>query len=728
MTTIAPLALCAALLGTTGSEKLPATPKWLTEITRVAYTDSDNRTVRGDWPDEFIRRLAAAKAQLFFSRAHSGEGWQGLAWRSAFGQADPAMGDRDGTRHITELCHKLGLRYIAYYWAQREPPATAQAHPDWRCVNSRGKPTGYYCVNNPAYRELVRNRIVELVKKVGVDGIFFDMFHARADECYCPHCEAKFRKATSQKPPVKEDFDSLLWQQWVDFKYRSIEEAMRDFNRAIKAANPEAALVVNTWNAWVYRNPHNIRNSIRVVENVDGLLEETGWYDTVDPSFFAFPAHYSFMSWHLGGLAKCKAALMWSSPSYLRAQPLGYTELAIRSGVMITNGSTPAASVPGQAVMAHHLADTAARDDFFRGDAIYPWCGLVVSEKTELWYGRDNPKDRYLKGVYGAFQALLERHLPVTLVTDRELELGRVAKNRVLLMPNCAAMSAAEAETVRRLVREGAGLVATYETSLYDEHARRRPSFALADLFQSKPGGTMDTEPLGGFRPGKIHGARIQFPPTHSWSSDPQLLESFRLFSGGPMLATSLPLNCRMLLVDPNGGPRPSLRLLTAESNPQTGKVDRGNHAAVIETTYGKGRVVYIPFDLTWAYFRYGQTHLGRLLELALRRAAADPPPVEIAAPSIVEAMVHTQGCRLIVHLVNDISSFGRSQNVAGQSLYERRETIPVHNIRLTIRGPKPRQVLLVPGRKPLAAKAVAEGVEVELPPLEIHSMVVIER
>ena len=89
------------------------------------------------------------------------------------------MGDRDGTRHITELCHKLGLRYIAYYWAQRERPATAQAHPDWRCASSRGKPTGYYCVNNPAYRQLVRNRVVELVRKVGVDGVFFDMFHAQ---------------------------------------------------------------------------------------------------------------------------------------------------------------------------------------------------------------------------------------------------------------------------------------------------------------------------------------------------------------------------------------------------------------------------------------------------------------------------------------------------------------------------------------------------------------------
>ena len=60
------------------------------------------------------------------------------------------------------------------------------------------------------------------------------------------------------------------------------------------------------------------------------MLEETGWYDTVDPSFFAFPALHNFMSWHLGGLCKDKRAFMWSSPSYLRSASLHYQEAAIR--------------------------------------------------------------------------------------------------------------------------------------------------------------------------------------------------------------------------------------------------------------------------------------------------------------------------------------------------------------------------------------------------------------
>jgi hypothetical protein len=714
-----------------------AVPKWLLDVTRIAYTDLPNRDRQGDWPDKFIADLAAARTEVLFSRVHSGDGWAGLAWRSAFGAADPAMGDRDGTREVVALCRKYGIRYMAYYWAQREPATEAKAHPDWRCVNAQGKPTAYFCVNTP-YRDLVRNRCVELVTKVGVDGVFFDMFHARSDECYCPACKAKFRKLTGQEPPVKEDFQSLLWQRWVEFKYRTIEDAMLDFNRAIKTANPQAALVVNTWNAWVYREarnpaaPHNARNSIRVAECADGLLEETGWYDSVDPSFFAFPTLHNFMSWHLGGLCKHTRALMWSSPSWIGTYPIGYTEATTRIATMLTNGSGAAQSVPGRDTAARYMADISARDPYLRGSRLYPWCGLVVSEKTEQWYGREDPKGRYVKGVYGAFQTLLERHLPVSLVTDRELERGDLEPYKVLLMPNCAAMGAAELESVRRFVRGGGGLVATYETSRYDEHARPRPSFGLEDLFQAKSTDSLDTQAARfSWAAPRITTSRLYFPATHPWSKDPELAAAMdRRGATQPSTqpaSTSLPLNARMLLADPLQGPRSPIRLAVTKIDRPANKTDRSDHAGLIESTYGKGRVFYLPADVTWACFRYGRTDLGRLLELCLRRAASAPPPAEVTGPTIVQAMTHVQGNRLVVHLLNDISSLGRSQNVAGESVYERREVLPIHDLRVVFHGKKYGRFTLVPGNKPLAAKPVADGLEVVVPRLEIHAMVVAE-
>ncbi|MBM4086596.1 MAG: hypothetical protein FJ272_17570, partial [Planctomycetes bacterium] len=579
------MGLLSAVHGWALASDVPPPPNWLNDITRVAYTDLPNTRVLEDWPEKVIEDFARAGVQMMFSRCHSGDHWQGLGWKSRYGEVDPAMKgklvdwqvvggeatehdahsgrrslslvhtkdrdytylnrrwnprdgqqgamlarlkgkvsywykavnaqnarlwigvipmsvdpwentgssrtgvvvpaehvgdgqwhqatieydytanpkvkwvhtscfisgdaaelllddvalvgelpqpvtnggfedsepDRDGTREVTALCHKHGMRYLAYYWAQREPKSVGDAHPEWRGRNRAGRPTVYYCVNT-GYRDLVRDRIVELVRDVGVDGVFFDMFHARKDECYCEACRAKFHNLTEQDPPTKEDLDSLLWQQWVEFKFRSIEEAMLDFNKAIKAANPDAALVVNTWNAWAYGSRHN---SIRVAECVDGILEETGWYDIADSSFFAFPARHNFMNWHLAGLCKQgRRAFMWGAPSMPGWLPLPALEPRIRVATMMTNGAVPAHSVPSRDTLATYMADVAARDAHFRGAKLYPWCGLVVSEKTELWYGRDNVKDRYIKGVYGAYQAMLERHLPVSLVTDRDLERG----------------------------------------------------------------------------------------------------------------------------------------------------------------------------------------------------------------------------------------------------------------------------------------------------------------
>jgi len=878
-----------------GADDAPPAPKWLFEITRVAYTDLPNTQRVQDWPEKVIADFAAAGVQMMFSRAHSGESWPGLGWKSKYGELAPALRgtlvdweivggeacetdarsgrrclrlvhdaarpytylnrrwtprdgrqgamldrlggeisywykvrsakkaslwlgvipmsaepwentgaprtgiqipdshlgdgqwhqvrvaydytqqpkvkwvhvscfirgeaaelllddiewagadpqpisnggfedmspDRDGTREVTELCHRHGIRYVPYYWAQRETPALGQAHPDWRCRNSAGKPTAYYCFNTP-YRDLVRKRIVELVGEIGVDGIFFDMFHTRKDECYCEACQAKFRALTGQDPPAKENFDSLLWQQWVDFKYRSIEQTLLDFNRAIKGANPEAALVVNTWNAWVYGNSHNTRNSIRVAESVDGLLEETGWYDVVDPSFFAFPARHNFMNWHLAGLCRGKRALMWGAPSLAGWMPVGPLEARICVATMMTNGAVPAHSVPGRDTLRAYLADITEREPYLRNSRLAPWCGLVMSEKTELWYGRDQAKERYVKGVYGAYQALIERHLPVSLVTDRQLERGTLEDHKVLLLPNCAAMSDEELETVRRFVRDGGGLVATYATSGYDEHGRERDALGLADVFKAKQAGEFENQRLRvSWGSPFVHTASLYLAESHRWGCDPVILQTLSLRSvtqPEDALTRHVPLHCRMLLVEPTEGSPSPLRLLTAHSDAAAPAVVRTDHAAVIESTYGQGKVIYLPFDVTWSFFRYGHEYLGRLLELAIREAAAAGPPVEVEAPTVVQAMTHVQGDRLVVHLLNDMSSTGRAQNVAGESLYLRREVLPLHNIRVTFRDPVWQRFLLVPGNTPLAATKTESGTIVTVPTLDIHCLVVAER
>jgi len=118
-------------------------------------------------------------------------------------------------------------------------------------------------------------------------------------------------------------------------------------------------------------------------------------------------------------------------------------------------------------------------------------------------------------------------------------------------MPNCASLSEAETETVRKFVRNGGGLVATYETSLYDEHARPRENFGLADLLNAKPVGAFDNRQMRvSWDKRLVHNAHLHFPPEHRWSADPVILKTLSVRSVNQPTDTitrSVPLHCQML-------------------------------------------------------------------------------------------------------------------------------------------------------------------------------------
>ena len=83
----------------------------------------------------------------------------------------------------------------------------------------------------------------------------------------------------------------------------------------------------------------------------------------------------------------------------------------------------------------------------------------------------------------GWYQALVEARIPFEMVHDRLLDEAHLARLKTLILPNIAALSDEQCRQLRAFVERGGGLVATYETSLYDERGERRADFGLADLF-----------------------------------------------------------------------------------------------------------------------------------------------------------------------------------------------------------------------------------------------------
>ena len=63
------------------------------------------------------------------------------------------------------------------------------------------------------------------------------------------------------------------------------------------------------------------------------------------------------------------------------------------------------------------------------------------------------------------------------------LDPEHINQFRTLIFPNIAALSTAQCQQIRDFAERGGSVVATYETSLYDEWGVRRQDFGLSSIF-----------------------------------------------------------------------------------------------------------------------------------------------------------------------------------------------------------------------------------------------------
>ena len=114
--------------------------------------------------------------------------------------------------------------------------------------------------------------------------------------------------------------------------------------------------------------------------------------------------------------------------------------------------------------------------DGARGDGVLPADGGILRRRHGL-------ARKWKIHRLGMYQALIDARMPFEMVHDGQLDAAHIGRFKLLLLPNIAALSDGQCEQLREFVRGGGSLLATYETSLYDEWGERRADFGLADLF-----------------------------------------------------------------------------------------------------------------------------------------------------------------------------------------------------------------------------------------------------
>ncbi len=345
---------------------------------------------------------------------------------------------------------------------------------------------------------------------------------------------------------------------------------------------------------------------------------------------------------------------------------------------------------------------------YLRNDQPLARVAMVYSQQTATFYGGEQARPKVEDHTLGFYQALVEARIPFEMVHDRLLDAAHTSQYRTLVLPNIAALSDAQCAQLRQFVESGGSLVATYETSLYDEWGVRRRDFALADLF-----GLSATGPAEG-------------PLRNSYlnlEKDPQTGQYSPLLAGLES-AGRIINGVHRIPAQPNEkGVYSPLTLIPSypdlpmeEVFPRTAKTDI---PCVTARQIGTGRVVFFPWDIDRTYWEVLCVDHGTLLRNAVAWATNEEPVARVDGPGFVEVTVWTQKQSLTVHLVN----LSNPMMMKGPI----REIIPIGPQRLRLKlpaGKKLAGVKLLVGGTPADYSQTPGAVEVRVPQIALHEVV----
>jgi hypothetical protein len=234
----------------------------------------------------------------------------------------------------------------------------------------------------------------------------------------------------------------------------------------------------------------------------------------------------------------------------------------------------------------------------------------------------------------GLYHALLEGRFAFDFVHEDRLEPERLAKYRALLLPNVAMLSDKQCEQLRAYVRAGGSLMASFETSLYDENLEPREEFGLADLMGVNKAGTV----VG--TNGNAYSARLEKPHAifegfsdTTWIAGAQNRVPLKSVEGA--VATVVPGFVRY---------PPELAYPIERQT---------NEPAMVLRESGKSRMVWFPGDIERTYWMTGHSDLLRLLHNAIRWVSHDERMVQVEGSGLVEVFCWETSPGYAVHLLN---------------------------------------------------------------------------
>jgi hypothetical protein len=632
-----------------------------------------------------------------------------LHYRSKF------LGDLDPFGEMVAGCRKLGMNVIARTDPHAAHQAVYDAHPDWIAVDAHGKPRRHWampelwvtCALGPYNFEFMTAVTKEIVTSYKVDGVFSNRW-AGSGQCYCQNCRENFHAFSGMDLPRTLSPRDPARRQYIVWHQKRLFDLWELWDREIKTINPQASFLANAgggalseldmkrigelaptlfadrqarrgvmppWsngkNGKEYRATMG-RKAVGGIFSV-GLEEPYRWKDSVQNGA-------EIRLWVADGIAQ--GLRPWFTK--FNAKPIDRRWLAVVEDIY-----------------TWHYRN----EKYLRNERSLARVAMVYSQQSAQYYGGEQARAKVEDASLGFYQALVESRIPFEMVHDGLLDTAHVSQFRTLILPNIAALSDAQCRQLRQFVTSGGSLIATYETSLYDEWGQRRNDFGLADLFGASADGNE----------GPMQNSYLNLEKN---STHPLL----RGMDDVPRVI--------------NGVNRVKLRLNQPYSSPLTfvpsypdlpmeevyARVPRTDVPGVMVREAGKGRVVYFPWDIDRTFWEVLDTDHLSLLRNAVLWATPEEAPVELSGKGIVDLSVWTQHGSMTVHIVNLTNPMMMKGPL--------REIIPLPPQKLRVKLPPGTQItrakLLVAGSV-LPVRVHTNYFTADIPSVDVHEVVALD-
>ena len=626
------------------------------------------------------------------------------------------LGNRDAFGDLMHGCRKLGMNVVARTDAHAARQDVYDAHPDWIAVDAQGNKRRHpsdpdfwiTCALGPYNFDFMTRVHREIMTKYQPDGIFTNRW-AGSGMCYCEHCRQNFHAFSGLDLPHTLNPQDPARRQYLVWHQERLFELWRLWNDTIRGINPNASYLANAGGGalsdldmktigelaptlfadrqarsglmapWANgKNGKEYRATLghKAIAGIFsvGLEEKYRWKDSVQNGD-------EIRLWVADGIAQDLR------PWFVKfnAKPIDRRWLPVVE----------------QIYQWHY-----AHQDYLRNEQSFARVATVYSQQTASFYAGESAREKVEDPALGFYQALVEARIPFEMVHDHLLDAEHVNRFKTLILPNIAALSTDQCQQLQAFVAQGGSLVATYETSLYDEWGKRRADFGLGDLFGTSFTGKEEGPLLNSYLSAETGGRQAE-SLLHGFEDAGRIINGTHSVSVAPLNGDDM----SPLMVVPS---YPDLPMEEVSTRPV-----KTRQPGVLVRELGRGRVVYFPADIDRTFWEVLDVDLSKLLRNAVLWATNETAPVTVEGKGILDLAVWGQKRSMTVHLVNLTNPMMMKGPL--------REVIPIGPQELTIRIPDGRRVsaarLLVAGGT-VRYRREGSYVRLTVPSISVHEVV----